>query len=260
MMTLSKLVRRTVPVLLLVAFLLAGLAARGFMTRAERAALPDAANGAIQSLASSSALDRANAVKTLRVLNEPAAVPALLDHLDDPDQAVGLSIAQALGDLATPDQLPALRTALRSANPDVRWRAAYALGQRRDARSVEDLAALLRDPDVLVQRNAGDALAKIGDPAAGEALAGSLGSPQASVTMVAMSSLEAMGKPAVPALTGALDSNNALMRENAATVLGYIASPLGKPALQLALVDPVPTVRSEAQWALAEIDRGSQDR
>lgn len=256
-MTPSQLLRRIVPILIAAALISAGLAARGFLTHAEKAAVPVAANSALAALSSSSAVDRANAVKTLRVLRDPSAVPALLSHLDDPDEAVGLYVAQALGDLARPEQLSDLRSALGNPSADVRWRAAYALGEQHDSVAVKELAALLRDPDVLVQRHAADALAKIGGSEAAIALAGVLGSPQASATRVAMGALEAIGQPAVPALTRALDSSNALMRQNAATVLGYIASPRAAPALQLAAVDPNPDVRAEVQWALAEIERAN---
>jgi HEAT repeat protein len=260
-MSLQHLLRRRVlPVLLVVVVLLAAFAARGFwVIRADRPADHTATHSAIDGLASPSALDRANAVKTLHVLRDPAAVPALIGQLDDPDQAVGLYVAQALGDLAGPADLNALRSALRSTNPDVRWRAALALGQLNDAKAVDGLVVLLRDPDVLVQRTAADALAQIGDRGAAEALAGALGTPQESANRVAMAALERLGEDAVQPLTLALDSSNALARQNAATVLGYIGSPAAKPALQLAEVDPMPAVRAEAQWALAEIERGAAD-
>ena len=70
-------------------------------------------------------------------------------------------------------------------------------------------------------------------------------------------SRKALASRLLPALTLALDSSSALRRQNAATVLGYIGSPQADPALQLAVVDPNPDVRSEAAWALAEIDRGN---
>ena len=236
---------------------LAGFAARGFWTtRAARPFLPDATRSAITGLSSPSAIDRAYAVKALRVLRDRAAVPALLGQLADPDQAVGLYVAQALAEMAGPNDLASLRSALRNSNPDVRWRAALALGQAHDAKAVSELALLLRDPNVLVQRSAADALATIGNSAAAQALTGALGTPQASVNQVTMAALEKIGEPAVPAL--ALDSSsNALSRQNAATVLGFIGSPKAGAALQLAVVDVNPDVRSEAEWALAEINRGN---
>jgi FOG: HEAT repeat len=240
-----------------VTVVLAGFAARGFWTtRAARPFLPDATRSAITGLSSPSAIDRAYAVKALRVLRDRAAVPALLGQQADPDQAVGLYVAQALAEMAGPNDLASLRSALRNSNPDVRWRAALALGQAHDAKAVSELALLLRDPNVLVQRSAADALATIGNSAAAQALTGALGTPQASVNQVTMAALEKIGEPAVPAL--ALDSSsNALSRQNAATVLGFIGSPKAGAAVQLAVVDANPDVRSKAQWALAEINRGN---
>ena len=191
--------RRALPILLIVTVLLAGFTARGFWTsRAARPSMAAATRLAITGLSSTSAIDRANAVKTLRVLRDPAAVPALMGQLADADQAVGLYVAQALGEMAGPNDLAGLRSALRDANPDVRWRAALALGQAHDAVAVGDLAPLLRDPNVLVQHNAADALAEIGNSAAAQALTGSLGTPQASVNQLAMAALEKIGRAGAP--------------------------------------------------------------
>lgn len=74
----------------------------------------------------------------------------------------------------------------------------------------------------------------------------------------AQAQLEASGEEAVPALTVALHSNDANTRENAAEVLGYIASPKAAAALQQSLgSDPVAAVRANAAWALGEIQDGS---
>ena len=248
------LLRRVVPLFLLVTVMLAALALRTvWPSRAEKASAPDATHTALRGLASTSAFERANAVKALRVLRDTGAVPALIDHLDDPDQAVGLYIAQALGDMATPEAFSDLRAALRSQDPKVRWRAAYALGELRDAAAVDGLSALLRDPDVLVQRTAATSLAQIGNRAAMTALVGVLGSPIPSASAASMTALESLGETAVPSLIAGLDSSNALMRKNAATVLGYIASPRATAVLQLAVVDPDPAVQGEARWALEQI-------
>jgi HEAT repeat protein len=68
-----------------------------------------------------------------------------------------------------------------------------------------------------------------------------------------MAALERMGESAVPALAVALGSNNAMTRQNAATTLGYIGSPRATSSLQLTIVDSDPIVRSEAIWALDQI-------
>lgn len=66
--------------------------------------------------------------------------------------------------------------------------------------------------------------------------------------------LESAGVEAVPALLVALRSDNAVMRQNAADMLGYIAAPLAANGLQYALAyDSTPAVRRNAAWALGEI-------
>lgn len=70
----------------------------------------------------------------------------------------------------------------------------------------------------------------------------------------AQSELENSGERAVPALIVALRSENAVTRQNAADILGYIASPQALGALSYGLInDPAPQVRQNAAWALGEI-------
>jgi HEAT repeat protein len=196
---------------------------------------------------------RARTVQAIRAARDTAAVPALLEHLADPDQAVGLYIAQALGELATDDALDTLRAALRNPDPNVRWRAALALGERRDVNAVAVLSRALRDPEILVQSSAAEALAQIGTPEAAETLVAALTSAQDSVVHNAMNALQTIGEAAVPALAKALEANNPSLRKNAATTLGYIASPRALPALQSAAADPDDGVRAEVAWAIAQL-------
>lgn len=66
--------------------------------------------------------------------------------------------------------------------------------------------------------------------------------------------LEAAGEAAVPSLVTALHSNDPVLRENAADMLGYIASPNAGAALSIVLAsDKVADVRRTAAWALGEI-------
>jgi hypothetical protein len=66
--------------------------------------------------------------------------------------------------------------------------------------------------------------------------------------------LEAAGEAAVPALLGALRSDNPVLRRNAADMLGFIASPVAVDGLTYALVnDRQPSVRRNAAWALGEV-------
>ena len=224
-----------------------------WLSSAGKSAVSPALEPALSGLSSSNAFERANAVKALRASHDSAAAPALLKQIDDPDQAVGLYTAQALGELTPAGLLPELRAALSDRNPDVRWRAAMALGELRDAGAVSGLTLALRDGEPLVQRMAGEALAKIGGRAATTALIAALDSAQESTAQAAMAAMESMGEDAVPALGNALTAPQARTRLNAAVVLGYIGSPSARPALQLATIDSDPAVRSAVRLALAQL-------
>jgi photosystem II stability/assembly factor-like uncharacterized protein len=66
--------------------------------------------------------------------------------------------------------------------------------------------------------------------------------------------LEAAGDAAVPALSVALRSSDVTMRQNAADMLGFIASTNSISALSSAMInDTVPAVRRNAAWALGNI-------
>ena len=215
-------VQRTVVVAAVALTLLtAGAALSIYHSRAAEPAALDLLQPALNGLTSGNSFERVNAVKALGLSSEPAATSALLRSLSDPDQAVGLQAARALG-ASTADVLPQLRAALGNANADVRWRAAMALGMQKDAAAVSGLAAALQDTDVLVQSNAAQALAQIGDQAAIDALVMALDGGRASTLQAALSALESIGAPAVPALVETVTSGQPAMAENAAIVLAYI--------------------------------------
>lgn len=70
----------------------------------------------------------------------------------------------------------------------------------------------------------------------------------------AQENLEKAGSVAVPQLLVALRSENAAQRQNAADMLGYIASPNATaPLVNTLRTDPVPAVRRNAAWSLGEI-------
>jgi HEAT repeat protein len=244
---------RSIFLFVLALALLAIPAAQGFwVSQASRSASHNLA-ALKASLDSAYSVRRAEAVQTIRAERRVEATSLLIDRLDDPNQQVGLYVAQALGELAGPETLPALRASLRSPDANVRWRAALALGDHRDADAISLLSRALRDPEVLVQSSVARALAQIGTPQAAESLVNALGSAPDSVRHNAMSALQQMDEVAVPALSKALDSGNPAVRKDAATVLGYIASPQALPALQLATVDSDAAVRTEVTWAIDQI-------
>lgn len=70
----------------------------------------------------------------------------------------------------------------------------------------------------------------------------------------AQSEIEKAGEGAVPTLLVALRSGNPTLRQNAADMLGFIASPQSATALRNALLnDAAPAVRRNAAWSLGEI-------
>jgi HEAT repeat protein len=174
---------------------------------------------------------RAEAVQAIRQAEDRAAVPALVARLDDPDQQVGLYIAQALIELATREELTPLLVTLGRGDANGRWRAAYVLGAIRDTRAVPSLARALRDTDVLVTRTAAEALAGIGSRSAIAALMVSLQSPRQAEVHAAMRGLLTLEDDAVPMLRRAFHSGDSVVKENAATVLEAIGTPAAQRAL-----------------------------
>jgi HEAT repeat protein len=236
--------------LVLAAFTFQGLR----QTQANNAASEDL-NHYVSALNSNDAAVRAAAVKEAHAERDVAAAALLFEHIDDPDPAVGLYVAQALGDLAPADLLPELRAALNDPNADVRYRAALALGQLEDAGATSGLVELVDDPEVLVVSEAATALAKVGTSDALRALVGQLAEADPAALHAAKRALLDAGDEAVPALVAALDGSDATVRAEAAGLLGYIDSGAALPALQAALSDADAGVRAEAGWAIAEISR-----
>lgn len=174
---------------------------------------------------------RAAAVQAIRAAKDQRAVTALLAHIEDPDDRVGLYIAQGLVELASPTDLLRLRATLWGASAAGRWRAAFVLGERRDLRAIPVLAHVLADPEVLVGRTAAEGLAKIGGQAATQALVRSLYSARPAEVMAARNGLLILGDAAVPALARALDSGDREAEINATLVLEAIGTPTARDAL-----------------------------
>lgn len=76
-----------------------------------------------------------------------------------------------------------------------------------------------------------------------------------SARLQAQQQLEHGGDRAVEALTAALQSNNPVLRRNAAEVLGYVGAPRSIEDLtRAALTDADASVRVQAVWALSELN------
>lgn len=168
---------------------------------------------------------RAEAVQAIRKARDAEAVPALVAHIEDPDERVGLYIAQALVELAPPDVVPLMMVPLMRADASGRWRAAYVLGERKEPRAVSVLARALADHEVLVSRTSAVALAKIGTSRAIVALINSLTSERPAEVHAAMNGLLTLGDAAVPYLAKALESSDRRAEYYASVVLEAIGTP-----------------------------------
>ena len=100
---------------------------------------------------------------------------------------------------------------------------------------------------------AADALAAIGTPAAMDALMAPLAARLVtSKRHPAMGGLEKAGLSAVAPLTAALHNGNAVVRANAAEMLGWLKPASAVTDLARLLSDPDPTVHAQAARALGE--------
>ena len=128
--------------------------------------------------------------------------------------------------------------------------------------AVPGLAVLLTGGDAGAQRVAAEALAAIGTPSAIAALMAPLADAQMTpARQAAMGGLEAAGQSAVSPLVVVLLDDNAVVRANAAEMLGWLQpiDDAGQRADAVAglarlLSDPAPAVQTQAAWALREID------
>lgn len=216
----------------LAAILLAGLAPRTWAVPNDRPGPRLLQQSAYPDLDSTDPAVRAAAVQAIRAAKDNGAAPALLAHIEDPDQRVGLYIAQGLVELASTAELTLLRATLWRATPDGRWRAAFVLGERRDLRAIPVLERALADAEVLVGRTVAEALAKIGGQAAINALVRSLYSDRPAEVMAAKNGLLILGDAAVPALARALNSGDIEAEVNATRVLEAIGTPAARTALR----------------------------
>jgi HEAT repeat protein len=207
---------------------------------------------------------RASAARAIGLMGDSAALPGLMQALADPDALAGQRIAEAIGRIGDRSVSADLLNVLGSAPAAERARAARALGLLKSGKAVPGLAALLGAGDPEAQRVAAEALAAIGTPAAMAALTAPLADQQmTSARHAAMRGLEMAGQSAVTPLAAALQDGNAVVRANAAEMLGWL-KPVEDPGqgadavagLARLLSDPDPAVQAQAAWALGEMGTG----
>ncbi|MEO8613062.1 MAG: HEAT repeat domain-containing protein [Chloroflexota bacterium] len=166
---------------------------------------------------------------------EPAAVPGLLDALEDEDIRIKVAACTALGEIGAPSAVPVLLHILnKDNNNDLRWAATGALGKMGVA-AVPGLIKALQDDDWKVRRSAADALWGLREPSAAPALVEAMFDKNDVVRQAAAGAVEAMGGIATSGLAEAVKSGaTPAIREKAAELLRGIGTMEAMQALQQA--------------------------
>jgi hypothetical protein len=156
---------------------------------------------------------------------DAAAVPGLLDALQDDDPRLRAAACKALGDIGDGSAVPdLLRLMVQDPDGNIRWQATGALG-KMGAAAVPGLTAALKDEDWKVRRSAAEALWAMREPTAVPGLVEALADKNDIVRQAAASALEGMSDMAMPALLEAIKSRDPLQSKGAAEMLQRIGSP-----------------------------------
>jgi HEAT repeat protein len=224
---------------------------------------------------------RANAVADLGLVRAEAALPDLLERLDDSDDRVRQTAVWAVGQVAGPETLTALVRLLGDPDRIVARRAEEVLAERgREAKDaivtyarktstrpgrvaaieligwlrivegVDLLLEFMNDLDFEVRVKTVKAAAAIGDPRFIPALNQRLTDSRWEVRCQAAKGLSLFGSPdSVSRLEVAMRDEHWWVRFYAATALAE-AGPAGGDALLTAMLDPRPDVRTMARYLL----------
>jgi HEAT repeat protein len=194
-----------------------------------------------------------------------SAVPALLRALADKGCAGRHWAASLLGELGDPAAVPPLIDALEDEAEVAQW-AANALGKLNDARAVEPLIRALRHEEKGVREYAATALGALGDRRAAVPLSEALSRDASWYARCQMA--QALGRlkdaAAVPALVGAIGGEGEqweYVASSAALALGEVDAPAPLQPLVRALGRPLSDYHREsivgALEKLARHDRGA---
>jgi HEAT repeat protein len=179
----------------------------------------------------------------------------LLARLDAPDPLVRRGAVWSLAARGSSGARTALVARLHDPDPATRGVAAWGLGKLGDRAALEPLVAALHDADAHVREMAVLALGDLHDPRAVPALVPLAADPEHGVRSVMTVALrEIRGDAAAAALVRLMradpDPHTRLM---AVTALAHFEHPGRRAALESALSDTTPDVRSGAAWAIEKI-------
>lgn len=214
-----------------------------------------------------------------------AAVPGLIERLEQGAPEIRRAAAAALGSIGDPRAVSPLITALGGEDPGLASLAAGALGKIGDSRAFDPLLghlghpsalvrqsvigavnslghpdhtarmlALLEAPDPLVRAGAVKSLGYFGDPAAAGGLLAAARDEDPEVRQAALETLAFSDHPQVPGvLMAALESAQAPERAAAARALAFLEPAQALPLLAKAAADPDPWVRLYACRSLGRL-------
>ncbi len=162
---------------------------------------------------------------------DAAAVPGLLDALNDEDPRIRTAACKALGDIGDGSAVAELlRVMVEDSDSQIRWQATGAVSKMGPS-AVPGLCAALRDENWKVRRSAAEALWSMHEPEAVPGLAEALVDKNDVVRQAASAALEGMGAGAVMGLIDVMkNGKDAFVSRAAADMLQKIGSQTGVDA------------------------------
>jgi len=208
-------------------------------------------------LDSQAAVSRAQAAQALGEAKVAAAIPKLIEMLDDPDEDAQWKATVALAAIGKPS-VPALIEALNLEKERPRWKAEAAL-KMIGADALDGLIEALEDRRVRVRQSTAYLLGEIGDPKAIDPLAAALADKDEDTRWKAATSLTKFGTRATLAVLRQLKAQSVEARRCAAWVFQQVKDTEAIPALVAALNDSDEQVRWKAAIALQKIGPPAAD-
>jgi len=207
---------------------------------------------------------RESTIRELGKLKSPRAIPKLggilTETTGDPlAYRVKQAAAEALGDINDPAALPYLIDALQENVPSVKVNIIAALGRLGDPRSAQALFAALEDDNTSVRIIAAEALASLTQATDIDVvpLVHLLADTEDSVRKAAQAALIQIGVRAVDELLTALEHDNSTVRGAAADILGALqVEDTRQPLTERYYHDKSKWVRSRARAALEQFPGG----
>jgi len=176
-------------------------------------------------VSSGSPLTRRRALEAVGRIQEPADAARVIPALKDPNREVVREAIFALGQMDNPDAVPALLDARPGAPAEDVAMIAEALGKIGGNAVIEPLTDMVRDFNARVRAAAALALARTKDPTAAATLMLSVHDPDPSVRWRAIYAMEKQDATprACATIEGFLDDEDARVRAAAARTLGKLS-------------------------------------